>query len=239
MKAFIVAVCLLTIAGFCDAQNVIKPGDKAIRYDWIGPSHTFYKNIITDTAGKIKYEFMMDDVTTIDSINKRIIFARVRQLPVGSFSADTSITDFTFKPISMHETHAQYRVNFDMNFADKMATVKTIRKGVISVKTYPMQSGYFEDNMIEYIFGYLELKKNITYTMDNFNKDTPAPSDPYTIAYAFDDVWNLGAGYKVNCTVLHFTHGGTTGYIWIDKNTHDVLKEEGSFKTGSYVVTKQ
>ena len=102
-----------------------------------------------------------------------------------------------------------------------------------------MKSGYFEDNMIEYIFGYLDLKKGVSYIMDNFNKDTPAPSDPYIIEYAFDDIWELAPGHRLECRVLHFIHGDTVGYIWIDKSNNQMLKEEGVYKqTENFVVSK-
>ena len=220
------------------AQNVIRPGDKLIRADLIKPSHDYYKNVTTDTAGKLLYEFMMEDVTTIDTAHARIVFARSRQIPLGYFSMDTSITDFSLKPISMHEVHVQYNVSFDMSFGDTLATVTSSRKGKTSVKQYPMKPGYFEDNMIEYIFGALQLKRGVVYTLDNFNKDTPAPSDPYTVEYIFDDVWVLSPGQNIDCLVLHYTHGGTDGHIWIDKSTHQMLRQEGFFKKGRYVITK-
>src|SRR5579872_1340785 len=96
MKIF-TTILLLTATFFSYGQNIIKPGDKIIRYDLIRPSHDFYKNVTTDTTGKIMYEFMMDDVTTIDSANKLITFARSLQVPVGSFSSDTSVTDLWLK----------------------------------------------------------------------------------------------------------------------------------------------
>ena len=237
MKACILLLLLVASSLFVSAQNIIKPGDKIIQYNWIKQSHDFYKNVIKDTLGNIIYEFMMDNVSTVDPATKRITFIRNRQVPVGSFSADTSITDLTLKPISMHETLRQ-KVHYDMQFADQQATVKAIRNGVSSVRSYVMKGGYFEDNMIEYIFGYLQLKKDITYTLNNFNKDTPSPSDPYTLTYLFDDVWPLTADHQLTCSVIHFTHGDTEGYIWVDQSTHQVIKQQGNFKTGSYLITK-
>ena len=237
MKNFL-TLLLATSSLFGTAQNIIKPGDKIIRYDLIKSSHEFYKNVTTDTTGNILYEFMMEDVTTIDTINKRITFARSRQVPIGSFSSDTSITDLTFRPIRMYEIRHQRNVAFEMLFGDTQVVVKTVRKGETSVKNYPMKSGYFEDNMIEYIFGYLELKKGVTYVLDNFNKDTNLPSDPYTIEYAFDDVWDLAAGHKLPCSVIHFIHGASSGYIWVDKSTHKAIKKTGAFKGGIYVITR-
>ncbi|MBS1529181.1 MAG: hypothetical protein JSU01_02640 [Bacteroidetes bacterium] len=238
MKKITLALSFLLAMSLAHAQTTIQPGDSHIRYDLLRPSHDFYRNVMTDTTGKVLYDFMMEDFTTIDSNNKQIVFARSRQIPAGSFSTDTSVTDLHFKPVRMHEIHYQRNVSFDMRFGDAKASVKTTRKGVESTKNYIMKSGYFEDNMIEYIFGYLDLKKGTTYTLDNFNKDTPSPSDPYTVEYAFDDVWNAAPDHRVYCTVLRFTHGGTTGYIWIDKSTHLMLKTVANFKTGSYVLTK-
>jgi hypothetical protein len=238
MKIFGTLLWILAIVLVGNAQSTIEPGDRNMRPDLIRPSHDFYKNVITDTAGRILYEFMMENVITIDSVNKRILFARSRQVPVGSFSTDTSITDLSFKPLRMHEIHQQRNVSFDMEFGDTQVRVTTVRKGVTSVKDYSMKSGYFEDNMIEYIFGYLELKMGVTYTLDNFNKDTQLPSDPYRLEYVFDDVWELAAGHRLKCRVLHFIHGGTSGYIWIDQATNQTIKEEGTFKGGMFVVTR-
>jgi hypothetical protein len=219
-------------------QTIIKPGDKIIRQDQISPSHDFYKAFGADTSGNIKYEWVNDQVISIDTATGRITFARSRQVPVGSFSTDTSITDLFFRPINMHEVHTQRNVSFVMTFDETQASVQTIRNGVASVKTYPMKSGYFEDNMIEYIFGYLDIKKGIVYTLDNFNKDTPSPSDPFTIEYAFDDIWTLNAGGKLNCKVIHFIHGEKQGYIWIDKDTRRMIKEVGNDKFGTFSITR-
>jgi hypothetical protein len=225
----LVTCALVAVAIGGRAQNVIRPGDKLVQADLIKPSHDYYKNVATDTTGKLLWEFMMEDVTTIDTAHERIIFARSRQIPLGYFSMDTSITDFSLKPISMHEVHVQYNVSFEMSFGDTLATVTTLRQGKTSLKQYPMKPGYFEDNMIGYIFGALQLKKGVPYWLDNFNKDTPTPSDPYEIEYVFDDM---------GCSVIHFIHGKTEGHIWIDKGTHQLVKQEGAFKGGSYVITK-
>jgi len=237
MKIYITLLSLLS-ATFGFAQTIIKPGDPIIRYDWIKPSHDFYRNVVSDSTGKVMYDFVMDDYITIDPVTKRITFARYRQVPAGSFETDTSVTDLQLKPIRMHEVHYQRDVIYDMTFGETQVSVKTVKKGVESVKNYPMKSGYFEDNMTEYIFGYLELKKGITYTLDNFNKNAPAPSDPFTVEFAFDDVWEAAPGHQVECTVLRFTHGDTSGYIWIGKSMHLVIKTIGNFKGGRYVLVK-
>ena|SRR6185312_13483697 len=242
MKAILISlallIALLLSPGRNKAQTIVKPGDPLLRSDLIRSSHDYYKAVMTDTAGKVIYEWVNDQVISVDNAAGRITFARCRQVPVGSYSTDTSITDLSFTPISMHEVHYQRNVSFTMDFQATSATVHTMRKNVPSDRSYPMKSGYFEDNMIEYVYGYLDLAKGQTYTLDNFNKDAAAPSDPVTVEYAFDDVWMLDTGGMLNCRVLHFTHGATTGYIWIDKKTRAMVKELGNSGKGNFCLTR-
>ncbi|HEV2481201.1 MAG TPA: hypothetical protein VGS79_16120 [Puia sp.] len=242
MKAILISLALLAILllapGRNKAQTIVKPGDPLLRSDLIRSSHTYYKAVVTDTADNIVYEWVNDQVISVDSAAGRITFARARQVPVGSYSTDTSITDLSFKPISMHEVHYRQNVSFTMDFDATNATVHTMRKGSPSDRSYPMKSGYFEDNMIEYVYGYLDLAKDRSYTLDNFNKDTPSPSDPVTVEYAFDDVWMQGTGGLLYCRVLHFTHGAVTGYIWIDKKTRAMIREMGRFGKQNFCITR-
>jgi len=242
MKAILISLAalaaLLLFPGHSKAQLVVKPGDPLLRSDLIRSSHNYYKAINTDSLGNILYEWVNDQVISVDSVAGRITFARSRQVPVSSYSTDTSVTDLQFKPIWMHEVHYRQNVSFAMDFEATGATVHTLRKGTASDRSYPMKNGYFEDNMIEYIYGYLDLTKGQTYTLDNFNKDTPAPSDPVIIEYAFDDVWILNTGALLHCRVLHFIHGATTGYIWIDKQTRSMIKELGNSKRGTFSIVR-
>ena len=242
MKTILISLALLAglllFPGRNKAQVIVKPGGPLLRSDLIRSSHYYYKAILTDTLGNIVYQWVNDQVISVDSATGRITFARSRQVPVGSYSTDTSITDLSFKPLWMHEVHYRQNVSFTMNFDATNATVHTLRKEVASHQSYPMKSGYFEDNMIEYVYGYLDLAKGQTYTLDNFNKDTPAPSDPVTVDYAFDDVWVLNTGALLNCRVLHFVHGATTGYIWIDKQTRCMIKELGNSQRGTFSITR-
>jgi len=242
MKAIFISLALLAAlllsSGRSTAQTIVKPGDPLLRSDLIRSSHDYYKAVTTDTAGKIIYEWVNDQVISVDSAAGRITFARQRQVPVGSYSTDTSVTDMAFTPISMHEVHYRQNVSFTMDFQATGATVHTIRKGAATDRSYPMKSGYFEDNMIEYVYGYLDLAKGQTYTLDNFNKDAPAPSDPVTVEYAFDDVWMLDTGGILNCRVLHFIHGAVSGYVWIDKKTRAMIKEMGNFGKANFCITR-
>jgi hypothetical protein len=237
-QLFLVALLYFFAALSVSAQDILQPGDRRIHPEWVKPSQDFYRTIVLDSVGHIRYDFVMDDFTIIDSTAGQIIFARSRQVPPGRFSTDTSVTDLSLRPVRMHEIHYREDVQFEMSFGDSVASVRTIRKGTPSIKTYPMKKGYFEDNLIEYIFGYLDLQKGVVYTLDNFNKDTRSPSDPYTLEYVFDDTWIVATDQQISCIMIRFTHGATTGYIWVDKRTKQMIKEEGQFKNGSYVLIK-
>jgi hypothetical protein len=237
MKTILTFLALVILCQ-SQAQQIIQPGDPILRGDLIRPSHHLNKAFSADSAGNITAEWVNDEVITIDSAAGHIIFARSRQVPIGYYFTDTSITDLSLKPISMHEMHYHQNVGYGMDFGPTNATVHTNRRGTLSDKSYPMKSGYFEDNMIEYVFGYLDLKKGVMYTLDNFNKDTPSPSDPVKIEYVFDDIWILPAGIRLNCRVLHFIHGSASGYVWIDKETHEQVKEVENAKWGTFSATR-
>ncbi|WPU92850.1 hypothetical protein SNE25_26350 [Mucilaginibacter sabulilitoris] len=206
-------------------QNVIIPGDAHFKLERIKPTHDFYRNIVRDESGKIMYDFMMENYLLIDSVKKEFVFARYRQVPAGYFSTDTSFTDWHLKPLHMHEIHYKQKVDIQMGFQPKMATVT--RNGI--TKTYAMPESYFEDNMIEYLFGYLELEKGVIYTLNNFNPPASG-NDPYTIRRIDDEA---------NTTILEFTHAETKGRIWIDQQSHEVLKQEGRNSKYHYVITKK
>ncbi|MEO6869764.1 MAG: hypothetical protein ABI168_08975 [Ginsengibacter sp.] len=220
------------------AQSILKPGDPLIKTDWLQSSHDFYRNVITDTTGKLKYDFMMENICTVDTARGLISFARFRQVPVGNFSTDTSITDLNFKPVRMHEVHEQKQKAVEMVFDAQKVIVKKISNGKSIVQSYPMEPGYFEDNMIEYIFGCLQLERGKTYILNNFNTATHG-NDPFMLKYEFEDTLVPAADLKIICSVLQFTHGATSGYIWIDKNSHKILKTLGRSKGYNYILTRQ
>jgi len=239
MRVLITSV-LTFISLFGYTQTIIKPGDNIIRYDLIKPSHDFYKGVFIDSAGNIKQEFINEEMVAIDAANQHLIFTRSRQIPIGNFSTDSSTTDLSFRPIRLYEIYPQRNVSFDMSLGDTMVSIKTLRKGILSVRNYSMKRGYFDDNMMEDIFGYIDLKKGATYVLDNFKPDnTEMASHPYEIEYAFDDVSDL-AGHKLNCRVLHFVlQGVSSGYIWTDKDSRQLVKEVAVFKNGgTFVATK-
>jgi hypothetical protein len=130
---------LAVVSLFSCAQTIIKPGDNIIRYDLIKPSHDFYKAIIIDFAGNIKNEYTNEEMITIDPANQRLFFTRSRQIPIGNFSTDSSVTDLSFRPVRLYEIYHQRNVSFDMSFGDTAVSIKTIRKGVSSDKNYSIK----------------------------------------------------------------------------------------------------
>jgi hypothetical protein len=222
------------------AQTQINIGSKELRSDLISSSHNFFKVYDTDSVGNIVDEFINEQVITVDKAHGTITFARSRQVPVGSFMEDTSVTDLAFKPVHMHEMHNKQQVYYVMNFWDTVATVNKFKNGQgVSTTAFPLKPGYVEDNMIEYLYPYLDLQKGTVYNLTNFNKDVPNGFSNVTVEYAFDDIYMVGT-HPVICRVLRYVNGRYWGYVWIDKDNRSVIREIGSDKLSGliYSVTK-
>ncbi len=209
------------------AQKQITIGSKELRNDLITSSHNYFKGFATDSLGNVTSEWINDQVITVDRDHGIITFARSRQVAIGYFMEDTSVTDLSFKPINMHEMHNKQQVYYVMNFGDTVATVDKYKNGLATgTRSFSLKSGYVEDNMIEYLYPYLDLQKGVVYQMTNFNKDVPHGFSLVTVEYAFDDILMAGTG-RVSCRVLRYVNGKYWGYVWIDKDTRNVVREIG------------
>jgi hypothetical protein len=214
------------------AQTQITIGSNLLRSDLITSSHQYFKAYATDSLGNIQDEWINEQAIIVDRGHNTITFARNRQVPLGYFMQDTSVTNLSFKPLYMHEMHNKQQVYFVMDFGDTLATVTKYKNGQnAGVSNFPLSSGYVEDNMIEYLYPYLDLQKGVVYHMTNFNKDVPNGFSNVSVEYSFDDILTAGTGH-VSCRVLRIVNGGYWGYVWIDKATRDVIREIGFFKNG-------
>lgn len=214
------------------AQTQISIGSKLLRSDLINSSHQYFKAYATDSLGNVTDEWINEQAIVVDREHNTITFARNRQVPLGYFMQDTSVTDLSFKPLYMHEMHNKQQVYYVMDFGDTLATVTKYKSGQnAGVRNFPLSSGYVEDNMIEYLYPYLDLQKGVVYQMTNFNKDVPHGFSNVSVEYSFDDILTAGTGH-VSCRVLRIVNGGYWGYVWVDKATRDVIREIGFFKNG-------
>jgi hypothetical protein len=110
-------------------------------------------------------------------------------------------------------------------------------KGVSSTKTTVMSEGYFDDNSIWDILGYIPFRKGISYQLDCYGTDTHTQvSIPYEIEYLFDEDNFEPSGGVVNSMVLKVSHEGSANYVWINKKTHLFIKESMHGKGGSFTM---
>src|SRR5580704_2970992 len=100
-QLFLVAMLCWFASLSVRAQVILQPGDSRIHPEWVKPSHDFYRTIVLDSAGRLRYDFVMDNYTIIDSVAGQITLARSRQVPPGRFSTDTSVTDLSLRPLRM------------------------------------------------------------------------------------------------------------------------------------------
>ena len=237
-KTFGTALILFLLYNSVAAQVLIKTGDERFHYDEIKPSHDFQRVTVFDSLGNTTLEFINESVIRIDSVNKLITFARFRQYPFGRHLTDTSVTTSLLVPVQMHEFDNP--VKFDHSFKfDKLNVEGQIFKNESYFKqNYTMPEGYFDDNMIETVIGYFPFEKGIIYHLNCFRLESNGLND-YTIEYKFDDTWNSANNNQLNCAVLYFTNQYSSGYIWIDKNSHKNVKQIGRIKSFTYLIVAE
>jgi len=97
-----------------------------------------------------------------------------------------------------------------------------------------MPEGYFDDNSIWDILGYISFKKGIRYQLDCYGTDTHTQvSIPFEIEYIFDEDQEQ-SGSVISNMVLKVTNPGSTAYVWINKKTHLTTKAFGQGKGYSF-----
>jgi len=226
----------LVTAQITGAQIIVKPGDPAIHYEWLTPSHDFYKVTLFDSAGRKKLEIMNEQVQTIDTVKHTILSARARQVPSGRWMIDTSVCTTTLEPVRMHEYDQPKTFEHDFRFAGTKAYVREFKKGTLSVDTFTMTEGYFDENSIEGFLAVIPFDKGKQYRLNSFRIGTPGRLNPYDIEYAFDDAWGQSGDNDLNCNVLRFRNAYSSGYMWIDRHRHKMVKEYIRMDSGEKVL---
>ncbi|WP_259065706.1 hypothetical protein HDF24_02645 [Mucilaginibacter sp. X4EP1] len=197
---------------------------KSIHYDWIKPSHTLYKQTGFDTSGNITMELVIDHVTKIDSVKKEIAFINTVPFAAGKLLIDSSIDNYSGSARYILVTFPSTKYEY-IKYLPASVEAHNIIKGVSSTKTTPMPEGYFDDNSIWDILGYISYKKGVSYQLDCYGTDTHTQVlIPFEIEYLFDEENQERGGAVVSNMVLKVTNPGATAYVWIDKKTHLTTK---------------
>ncbi len=233
-----ITIAILLFAFNAPAQMVLKANDPSIRYDLIKPAHTFSKVIIFDSAGNKKMEFVNESVIAINEQTHLITFSRYRQVPLGRIGIDSSI--ISPAPVSMHFLDNPLKYELNVTFKPVTVEVRSFIKGVHNNEVFKMTEGYFDDNILEDICGYLPFKKGIKYNLDCFRYESKTSKgiNRYQIEYLFDDYLGGEKGMNDECKVLSFVNGYEKGYLWIDKVSKELVKEVATFGTTTILLNK-
>ena len=218
------------------AQVVVKPGDPSIHYEWLIPSHDFYKVSVFDSAGHRRMEIMNEQIQVIDTMRGTILSVRVRQAPFGRLMRDTSLCTTTLVPLRMHEFDEPKTFEHDFRFAGAKAYVTELKKGVLKKDTFNMAEGYFDENSIEGFFAVMSFEQGRAYRINTFRIGHPGTINAYDIEYVFDDTWGQAGDNDLNCKVLRFKNAYSSGYIWIDIRRHKMVKEYIHMDSGEKII---
>jgi hypothetical protein len=223
LKLYVSIIALLA-ASVASAQVTLRSNDKAIRYDLIKSGQQFVKVTGYDSLGKQQFQFVNYNIIKVDSANKQILFGRSRSIPFGRYMIDTSITSFA-GPVRYSMTTNPNTKFLDVRYSPTTAQAHAIIKGVSSNISTPMSEGYFDDNIVEDLLGYLPIQKGVKYQLDAYRFESDNKINHFDLEYAFDDVLTDPKGGVDICSVIRFRNGYGNGYIWISKKTHENLKE--------------
>ena len=200
----------------------------------IKPEHSLYKVTFFDTAGNVTRELVVDHVTKIDTAHNEIDFINSFQYAPGKILIDSSIDNYAGSARYILATMPSVKYEF-IRYLPETIEAHNIIKGVNSTKTTAMSKGYFDDNSIWDIMGYIPFKKGIKYQLDCYGTDTHTQvSIPYEIEYLFDEDDSEPNGNIVNAMVLKASYSGSADYIWVNKKTHLVIKLMGQRKDYSF-----
>ncbi len=206
------------------AQVTLKANNKGIRYDLIKSGHQFVKVTGYDSVGKEQFQFVNYNIIKADSVNKQLIFGRSRTIPFGHEMVDTSIINFA-GPIR-YTMITNPNVKFlDVRYSPTVVQTHAVIKGVSSNITTPMAEGYFDDNIVEDLMGYLPIQKGVKYQLDAYRFESENKINHFDLEYAFDDILQDPKGGEAICSVIRFKNGYGNGYIWINNKTHENMKE--------------
>jgi hypothetical protein len=220
------AICSLT-AG---AQIHLDATDKSIRYDLVKPEHSLYKITSFDSLGNVTREYVDDHVTIIDTARKEIDFINSVPFAPGRLLIDSSIDNYSGSARYILATYPSTKHEFIKYLPTSVEANNTI-KGINTAKITPMTQGYFDDNSIWDILGFIQFKKGVTYNLDCYGTDTHTQvSIPYQVEYLFDERSQAPGGAVVDAMVLKVSYSGSTDYLWYDKKTHLFIRESAQGK---------
>jgi hypothetical protein len=230
---------MVVATSMANAQGLIKPGDQQIRYELIRPQHNFYKLVLVDSAGNKQMEMLNEEIISIDSVKKQLIRTQFRSFGGGRLLTDSTIADLhTLSPVRMRMVTNPSVMQMDLSFRKTDVHAVANKGGKHTDTVHHMQEGYFDSNLIEYLFQLLPYKEGFFCQINayTFEKDG---MDPHTVKYIGEEMVEDPGGSirKMNVAEVRSKDGQSIDLLWFDQRTGKVYKHTGRFGNRRFIIT--
>jgi hypothetical protein len=218
----------------------LKAGDPAIRYDLIKPSVSLYKIATTDSAGKVLSEFTCRHTVSVNTAKGWVILTQNYQLPDGRSLLDSTIANISsLAPVRMRMVTTPHFMNMNLDFQTSSVHAIADKGGKKTDTLHSMEAGYFDSNLLEYVFGLLPYKKGFQATLNAYTFERNG-MDPWQVEYVGEDMITAAGGGLVSCYVAKSGNAGNApdGLMWIEKATGKVIKRVVPMGKMYYIITK-
>lgn len=239
MDRFILLAMILLFTHIARCQSVLKAGDPSIRYELIKPDITLYKITTTDSAGKVLNEFTCRHTVSVNKAQGWMILTQQYQLPDGRTLLDSTIANInTLAPVRMRMVTTPHFMKMDLDFHARDVHAIADKGGKKTDTLHKMEEGYFDSNLLEYVFGLLPYKKGFKATINAYTFEQHG-MDPWQVEYVGEDILATTVGTTF-CYVAKTGNAGniSDAMVWIEKSTGKVLKRVFPMGKMYYIITK-
>lgn len=239
MDRFLLLAMTLLLTIITRGQSVLKAGDPSIRYELIKPAVTLYKITTTDSAGKVLTEFTCRHTVSVNKAKGWVILTQSYQLPDGRNLLDSTIANIsTLAPVRMRMVTTPHFMSMNLDFSASEVHAMADKPGKKTDTLHRMTDGYFDSNLLEYVFGLLPYKKGFQATINAYTFEKNG-MDPWQVEYVGEDILSAG-GNMIHCYVAKTGNAGTApdALAWIEKSTGKVLKRIIPMGKMYYIITK-
>jgi len=217
------------------AQVHLQANDPVIRYDLIHPARFHEKITVFDSAGRVTTEWLSEHVIEVDTPRQQFLFIRFTPYSVGRFVIDSCLNNsngpvhysLTSYPVTRTESHV---------FHPTSVAAHLSRRGTTRDTTVCMPKGYIDDTSIWELFGFMELKKGVDYSLHCYGSDKLVPL-LYRVVYTMDDYLPAIGGSVLHCRVIVVRYEDSEWHLWIDPQSHRTVKGIMKGKTTTLTLT--
>jgi hypothetical protein len=218
-------ICMLTctfvkaqgIQAQAQGQDMIEPGSTSINPAYLKPRNIFEKLSWFDSTGKLVRQRVLNLVTKIDSVHKKLIFLQIR----NDGYKDSTIAEWpTLKPIYTEEDQFGTITSYDHSGGNVVKVVVTKNGKKISDTSIAVNTPYIDGFLSDYVYGSLPLKPGyrgqVMLGSGHVSK--------VILREVHTDVLITGEGNTIqaNLVIIDFPH--STALFWFDTSTGEILK---------------